>query len=284
MKVIQRKSNCAAFTLIELLVVIAVIALLLSILIPALSKAKEYAYRVICANNIRGQAQGFRLYAEQNNGTVPLNEGGNWLQDITFWATNQVTLYSGVDRKSFFCPANKQKNPEDDLYWQYSYSPKGIDDTTLPAATQKRNFRVLSYIYMVDRLDTTVSPPVSRLRPTLLNGTKAIWITKLSSLTNASATYMIADNTQSAVQALTTDYNTAPASGCNFSEIQGGLFIDHGIYDSSNHFMRQTDGNSTRKDVAGANCAFADGHVSWKNRKEIKCQYQLANNTPFYWW
>jgi prepilin-type N-terminal cleavage/methylation domain-containing protein len=73
-----------AFTLIELLVVIAIIALLLSILVPALGKAKEYAWRVICANNIRSQATGIRLYSEQNNGSIPLNQGGFWLQDVTF--------------------------------------------------------------------------------------------------------------------------------------------------------------------------------------------------------
>jgi prepilin-type N-terminal cleavage/methylation domain-containing protein/prepilin-type processing-associated H-X9-DG protein len=286
MKAVKRTSS-HAFTLIELLVVIAIIALLLAILIPALGKVKEYAYKVICGNNIRSQAQGVRLYAEQNKGAVPLNEGGNWFQDLTFWCTNQITAYSGVGRKSFFCPANKTRNPDDDRFWQYSLNPKVADDTLLSTSVQKTNFRVLSYIYMFDRLNTTVSPPVSMYRDTarLLTGLTPIWITKLSFLRNSSSTVMMADNTESQYPADSSDFNKAPTTGCNFGEIQGGLWTSFTIYDTSNHFVRQQDGTVSPpnwKDVAGANIAYADGHVVWKNRREIKCQIKLG--LPYYWW
>ena len=59
------------FTLIELLVVIAVIALLLSVILPSLQKAKEYARRVTCSTNQRGLAQAVFVYAENNDGEVP---------------------------------------------------------------------------------------------------------------------------------------------------------------------------------------------------------------------
>lgn len=71
---IKMRSGCfkysKAFTLIELLVVISIIALLMSILVPALSKSREQAQRVDCLSNMRQLSLGWNLYAGDNDGKI----------------------------------------------------------------------------------------------------------------------------------------------------------------------------------------------------------------------
>src|SRR5882672_4836706 len=57
------------FTLVELMVAIGIIAVLMSILLPAVSRVRKHAYTVKCSNNLRTFGQAWQLYANGNRGT-----------------------------------------------------------------------------------------------------------------------------------------------------------------------------------------------------------------------
>ena len=64
------KNKKLGFTLVELLVVIAIIALLLSIIMPSLNKARELASGIICLGNQRSLSLAWVMYADENNDKI----------------------------------------------------------------------------------------------------------------------------------------------------------------------------------------------------------------------
>ena len=79
----------AAFTLVELLVVIAVIAVLSSLLLPALAKAKAKGQAIYCFNNLKQLSLGWLVYAQDNNDRLAYNLGrGRDQTDARAWSAH----------------------------------------------------------------------------------------------------------------------------------------------------------------------------------------------------
>jgi prepilin-type N-terminal cleavage/methylation domain-containing protein len=146
-----KRSSGKAFTLIELLVVVAIISLLVSILLPSLSKAKEMARIGVCLSNLHQIGTGFFTYAsEDGNGYLPVTGPnlGVYLSGQYYWArwknggsAPMPFLWAGalvragiLEPAMLYCVGEKKiepwSNPEIQEWWRWGLSVSDSDTSS----------------------------------------------------------------------------------------------------------------------------------------------------------
>ena len=274
------------FTLVELLVVVAIIALLLAILLPALSRATENARRTVCAANLRGIAQVSIIIAEGRNGQympsareIQRNRVGNnslanppqngvghlsWMNGLLFDEFKR----NDVDTKKFNCP-NRLGDVTNFKFTSTSGGP-WYDPDQVPLNAVPNTIR-MGYYLQAGRTSVNNQTDGTKTfdKPSGVDGTGRFEVPlKLNQKFRTNSVALATDMNEMGTE------NSEADGDANSSYAHGKTGI---VVVDENTPMYETQ-------AAGGNTAFIDGSVSFQKTSECRAYGATTNAGIVGWW
>lgn len=255
-----QQDSRGGFTLVELLVVVAIIAILASMLMPALSRAREAGRRAVCASNLRQVGMSLQMYADESDGHFPNVQAMDCHGGTLMFRGNAMFPEYLTDLRVLLCPSHPTAREEyaNGRWWDKSVTMQaGARPVVDPCEIDALSYDYVPWLireeWLVDQAtmdyDAQFSAglTVALAYAALGTGPAPDWMF-VDELGNA---HRVLSARQGATRLLITDVNSPGAGQIADSEMS--LMFDHVtiIPTQFNHIP------------GGANVLFMDGHVEY---------------------
>ena len=255
---LSESTGRTGFTLLELMVVLGVLAVLISLQLPALAVARGQTKMGVCASNIRQIALATQVYAIENNNRLPLITGdASFAWDLPATATLAL-LNGGAQTNNFYCPGTAPRFT-DLQNWEDQTAPsRNLWNYGAP------NFHVTGYAFAFSG-KTASNLNITNQNNTMLPEAIPLGGTFMPAPAPAQRV-LLADAT---VSQSSSDHQGPAVNGYDFNQVSAGFY------------QRQLTPHLNGRIPAGGNLGFKDGHVAWRN---FQAMDERATDSLGFWW